>query len=204
MSAAHRVVDLLNPNELGASDRIRSATLAAHAAVERVPMLAELATGSITDADYARAIAGFAQLFRAIIGRISEIPGGPPLLALTDAGARTARAEADAVALGRLDSGPRLSVIFVHDHASALGALYTLEGSRMGGALIGARLHAMGRQIGSPGHTFFDLRGVPVAEHWRAFKTRLDQRITTAAELNHAVLAARGAFGLTATLLDGL
>ncbi|MBC7831592.1 MAG: hypothetical protein H7Y62_06200, partial [Hyphomicrobium sp.] len=91
---------------------------------------------------------------------------------------------------------------FVCDRASALGALYTLEGSRMGSAVIGMRMLAAGRPLGAPGYSFFDLRKDAAAHEWRAFKGLLDERLTSETELRRAVMAARGTFSLTRAMFN--
>jgi heme oxygenase len=185
------------------SERLRYASEAAHAATERVPLLAKLATGDISDADYARIMAAFADLFEAIVFRIQALPSGVELLALTDLPTRARQARTDVCSLDIGDGSAALGVAFIRGSGSALGAIYALEGARLGGTLIGARLRRAGRPVGAAGYSFFDLSGVPVAEAWRDFKRRLDRLLATDAELAEAMLGARGVFDLTATVFGG-
>jgi heme oxygenase len=182
------------------SERLRQACEAAHAATEQVPLLAKLATGDLSDADYARVMASLAILFEAIVGGIQALPGGAELLALTDLPARARQARTDVCSLDAGDRPGALGVAFIQGSGSALGAIYALEGARLGGALIGARLRRAGRPVGTAGYSFFDLGAVPVAEAWRDFKSQLDRLLATEAELAEAVLGARGVFDLTATV----
>ncbi len=184
----------------GPGERLRRASAAAHAATEQVPLLAVLATGEVSDAQYARVMGAFAAVFEAIVSRIQSLPEGPPLLALTDLAARARQARADARSLGEEDASPRLRAPFIRGPGSALGAIYTLEGSRHGGTVIGARLRRAGRPMGTAGYGFFDFRGVPVAEDWRAFRINLDRLLPTDDDLDAAVSGARGAFDLIAAV----
>jgi heme oxygenase len=184
------------------STRLRNGCAAAHAATERSPLLVELARGDLAGAKYARVMSVFADLFGVVAESIAKSPEGRALLALTDLEARGARAKNDADALGSVHRGPTPSVEFVCDHASALGTLYTLEGSRMGSAVIGMRMLAAGRPLGAPGYSFFDVRKDAAAHEWRAFKRLLDERLTSETELCRAVRAARAAFGLTRAMFS--
>jgi heme oxygenase len=186
------------------SEMLRHASGGAHESTEQVPLLAKLATGGISDSDYARVMATFAALFEAIVLRIQAIPNGHRILALTDVAARARLARND---FENLDSeamaghGPgALLVSFIRGSGSALGALYALEGARLGATLIGSRLRSAGRPMGAAGYTFFEMSGVPVAREWRAFKTQLDRLLTNPDEFEEAVLGARGVFDLTAVV----
>jgi len=180
------------------SERLRFACDAAHGATEQVPLLAKLATGDVSDADYGRIMAIFAALFEAIILRIQALPGGLNLLALTHLAARARQAQADVQSLAVQDRVGALGVPFIRGSGSALGAMYALEGARLGGAMIGARLRRAGRPVGAAGYSFFEFRDVPVAEDWRAFKSHLDRLLAEEAQLDEAVLGARGVFELIA------
>ena len=182
------------------SANLRAASASAHAAAERCPLLAGLARGDLTDADYARAMGAFAALFNVIVDRIGAKVGGSRLLALSDFEARAARARADARTLGGAERADRVGAGFIQGDASALGALYVLEGSRLGGVVIASALRAAGRDIGGPGYTFFDPQGLSPAATWRAFAAQLDKRLTNPWDLDVAVMAACGGFDMVETL----
>ncbi len=185
------------------SERLRTASEAAHAATEQVPLLAKLATGEVSDAEYARVMVAFAALFAAIVSRVQSMPGGVELLALTDLAARAQQARTDVRCLGVEERSGPLRVAFVRGSGSALGAIYALQGARLGGTVIGARLRGAGRPVGAAGYSFFEFRGVPVAAEWRAFKVHLDRLLAGQGELDAAVIGARGVFDLTAAAFGG-
>jgi heme oxygenase len=185
------------------SERLRHASSAAHKATEQVPLLAKLATGAVSDADYARIMVAFAALFEAIVFRIQALPCGPKFLALTDLARRAQQARTDVQSLDIADRSAPLRIPFIRGAGSALGAIYALEGARLGGTVIGSRLRRAGRPVGTAGYSFFELTDAPVAEDWRAFKIHLDRLLARGDEFDEAVLGARGVFDLTASLFGG-
>lgn len=179
---------------------LREASSDAHVAAEATPILSKLATGYISDHEYCYVIAGFAFLFDSILHDIETLPGGPQILALTHIAERAQQARNDALHLGVKQRLSALRAPFIRSPASAFGAVYVLEGARLGGAMIGARLRSAGRRVGAVGYRFFDLKHEPVAQDWRTFKSHLDRLLVGEDQLEEAIVAARSVFELTATV----
>lgn len=62
---------------------------------------------------------------------------------------------------------------YIHDHGSAFGALYVLEGSTLGGLIIKKMIS---EKLGSEeGMSFFEGYGKKTAERWKVFTHILNQ-----------------------------
>jgi heme oxygenase len=102
---------------------------------------------------------------------------------------RSEALRADLAALGL--SGPKsVAVPSLSSEADTLGALYVLEGSRLGGAMLV-------RTVPDTLPKTFLTPGNPAA--WRAFVTVLDQRLSSQADLDAAAAAASSVFEAFAT-----
>lgn len=95
----------------------------------------------------------------------------------------------DLAALGLSDPAPVVSPALC-SQADILGALYVLEGSRLGGAMLV-------RTVPDTLPKTFLTPGNPAA--WRAFVTVLDQRLSSQADLDAAAAAASAVFEAFAT-----
>jgi heme oxygenase len=160
--------------------RLRSATRHAHQHLEdrfdAVERLADPATRAAT-------VAAYAQLYR------SADAGLAPLLATVDGldYAQRRRVVPD-VAL------PSIAIPYPAPAsvAEALGLLYVIEGSIMGGRLILRELDARG--IREPGLAFLDPYGSSSGSLWRGFLAVLDRETVTAHELSDAERGAMRGF----------
>ncbi|NIE77791.1 biliverdin-producing heme oxygenase [Pantoea sp. Ap-967] len=84
----------------------------------------------------------------------------------------------------------------VHDEASALGVMYVLEGSTLGGQVL---KKAMAERFGigaDNGAGFLDVYGERTASYWRSFLERLGQAPASAAAQAASVQAAVATFQL--------
>ncbi len=151
------------------SGRLRQETAAAHRAVEDA---AGLPARVVTVADYAACLTRFFRLFAPLEHAIGGFAGWAELGIDLAARRRTPALLADLAALGCAPPAP--AAIRLSGFAAALGALYVLEGSALGGKILAA---AFERQLGPSiaGATgFFGGRGVAAGEMWREFKAGLD------------------------------
>lgn len=80
------------------------------------------------------------------------------------------------------------------DAAEALGLFYVLEGSTLGGHMIGKQLARDG--VDDEGLTFLNPYGAAVGERWRAFMTVLERETASASDRDAAVAGARRGFAL--------
>jgi len=83
----------------------------------------------------------------------------------------------------------------------ALGRMYVLEGSTLGGRVI--RKAVEGRGEGMTGLSFLDPYGDQVGARWRAFLAVLDRHARAPADLDAMVLGARAGFRRAEYLLCG-
>ncbi|MQG93084.1 biliverdin-producing heme oxygenase [Pseudomonas sp. MN1F] len=82
----------------------------------------------------------------------------------------------------------------IHDEASALGVMYVLEGSTLGGQVL---KRAMAERLGighESGAAFLDVYGALTGSYWRSFLERLDQASAAAPAQASTVQAAIDTF----------
>lgn len=97
---------------------------------------------------------------------------------------RSAALRADLAALDLPEPAP-VAIPPLASPAAVLGALYVLEGSRLGGAMLVRTVpDSLPKSFMTPGN--------PAA--WRAFVTVLDQRLSSQADIEIATLAATSVF----------
>jgi heme oxygenase len=78
--------------------------------------------------------------------------------------------------------------------AHALGCLYVLEGSTLGGQVIARRIRRVLHIEGAAGLAFFRAYGAHTGRMWQAFVDRLNAYPATGAEAAHATQSARDTF----------
>jgi heme oxygenase len=169
---------------------LRAATRALHDRVEAVVGLPERAT---TVAEYRAALERFwgfhAPLEAALADR--DWRGFD-----FEARRRACAAAADLATLGGGDLRdlPQWRAGRPSTEAEALGVLYVLEGSTLGGSVIRRGLDAqLGPQVAGATR-FFDGRGRAGGRLWREFLTVMDQRVRTPEERAAAVQGAQATF----------
>ena len=102
---------------------------------------------------------------------------------------RTAALAADLAALGLAPPPQAATPLSLPDHATRLGALYVLEGSRLGGAVLRRRLAAS--QPEAPDAYLAHGAGQP---YWRSFLDWLDSQLLNGPETEAAIDGARQVF----------
>ena len=106
-----------------------------------------------------------------------------------------ARLRADLAELGAGADCDRLD-IDIRTPAAALGAVYVMEGSRLGGRIL-ARRAETGLGLGATsGATNLNGSGKATGRRWRRFVQALNLRVASAEDVSRAVTAARETFGL--------
>lgn len=110
---------------------------------------------------------------------------------------RRARLARDLTALGasatEVAAVPAMDAAALPGPAGAAGVLYVVEGSALGGAVLGRRARAALGVTALSGGAFFTGGGSP-APRWRAVGAVLQERLGDAAALDDAVAGALGAF----------
>jgi len=137
---------------------------------------AAIPDGILSRADYAACLGRFYAVFAPVEDALSEFADWPEWGINLGAQRRTPALRADLLALGVIHTGlPRLVPPKMADFASALGGLYVLEGSALGGKVILRALQArLGPQIAGA-TAFFGGAGRERTLTWPAFKTMLDK-----------------------------
>jgi len=150
------------------SGLLRLETAAAHRAVEAA---AGLPGRVITVADYAACLTRFFRLFAPLEAAIGGFRGWEDFGIDLPARRRTPALLADLRALGRAPPAP--APVQIAGFAAALGALYVLEGSALGGKSLA---QAFTRQLPEiAGATrFFNGTGRQTGEMWQDFRAALD------------------------------
>ncbi len=164
---------------MSARTALRTATRAEHDRVD-----AEFSAHDLNSRD------GYARFLRAQaaahlpVERAIEAAGATDLL--PDWAARR-RADALLADLAELGVAPAAEENFTigRGEASLLGAIYVLEGSRLGGAVLRRQISA-----GLPAR--FLSPGAPGA--WRSLTDRLDERLRSPAAIDEAIASARAVF----------
>jgi heme oxygenase len=173
-------------------DLLRARTRAAHARIETVPALARLVADDLTMAEYVAVLrsmhAFHAALEPAIAGELADVPAAAALL---DGGRM--RALAEDLAWFGAPGLPPSPVSLPSGRAAALGALYVVEGSGLGGRVIARRVAASLRVTPGRGGNFYGGLGADAARtRWRHLCDLLehfDLREETAADLIDGAIA---------------
>ena len=168
--------------------QLRTATTSAHTALERdLDWMARVATMDGYRGLLAR-LHGFHRAWEPAIG--AALADG----AFFDARRRVTALTRDLDYLGfsseHIDALPRACPIVLGGPAAAMGALYVLEGSTLGGRVIGRHISATHGLTGD-GLAYYSGHGARTGAMWLAFRTRLDTFDGQAAEV---VAAANGTF----------
>lgn len=178
---------------------LRLATAAIHEAVERLPGMERMMGPAVTQADYHGFLIRLARLYGSlepVCYATLESPGSAtaaiPATGLAAAlGLRPKypyiRADLDANGL----AAPALDLTLAAppDLNTALGALYVLEGSSMGGRVIARHLR---RHLGDPlpGEHFFQFHADHAATDWKTFGGTLEDLAAAGLIDPEAVIAA--------------
>jgi heme oxygenase (biliverdin-IX-beta and delta-forming) len=166
---------------------LRAATSAEHAAIER-----QLSLERICDArQYAGIVAVFEWFIRHWQRRVAAaLP--PERHDWLEARSRLPMARADLHALGqaRCKAPDPTTTIPLGGEAAALGSMYVIEGSALGGQVIASALAerlGIGRDSGA---AYFHGHGEHTGRHWREFRTLAESRLSHSAQDGAAAVAA--------------
>lgn len=152
------------PPALPLSERLRRDTADAHARLEaELDLLRDLTPARITRV--LRRFAGFHAGWEPAVARLLDEP------ALWEPRRRLPALRHD---LARLGASPPVEAwpvpAWLGDRAAAWGSLYVMEGSTLGGQVIGRALC----EVGIDGLRYFDGRGREAGPLWRELRRRLD------------------------------
>jgi EAL domain-containing protein (putative c-di-GMP-specific phosphodiesterase class I)/heme oxygenase len=152
----------------GILERLRSATRAAHASIERVPRLNRLLTQEVTATDYLQTLRLLHAFHASIEPDLARcLRGASRADALLD-GKGLAALAADIAWFGGIPLEPRPLQRPPTCVASALGALYVIEGSNLGGRVIGRHIaKTLGVGPGTGGSFYCGLSAEDARLRWR-------------------------------------
>ena len=156
------------------TDRLKEATKVNHQLLER-KLVGKMRAIRSAD-DYNSLLAVFYQYFagleKLIAGQLDQ-----SLIPDYNSRRKSAALAADLIDLGAIvpciATGSELPAI--DNHGQALGALYVIEGSTLGGQIISNMIKKQLPSTGGHGLTFFDGYGEKTADMWERFKSFIDQ-----------------------------
>lgn len=165
----------------GILERLRAATRMAHAAIETVPSLSRLRTPELTLADYAQTLRRLHAFFASIEPHLAHaLRGRSRAEALVD-GAGLNDLAADIHWCGAQPVEPPPLRQAVTSVAAALGALYVIEGSNLGGRVIGRQVaKTLGVGPGTGGSFYCGLNADSARRRWRLLQEVLRLEIDEA------------------------
>jgi heme oxygenase len=169
------------PPAVSARAALRAATAQAHARLDRLYSAFDLGAPD----GYADFLLAHAPAFLAVEQAL-DAAGTDTLVPGWRARMRSQSLRQDIAALGRPIPAPAAAPLLCGE-PQTLGAMYVLEGSRLGAAVLI-------RQVAAGLPTAFLAPGNPA--HWRAFISRLDLRLSSAESLAQATSAALAVFTL--------
>ena len=178
---------------------LREATASRHAAIDTLLALRQ----PFGAAHYTCVLQGFATFLTAWEPRMAQVLP-PQWQSWFAASTRLHLVQQDLAALGLPPAPPLVASATPNTPAAALGSLYVLEGSALGGQFIAA---AARRQLGlTPDHgtAYFHGCGSATAARWREFLARLDADLASPAARAQAVQGANATFDVLADLFRGL
>jgi EAL domain-containing protein (putative c-di-GMP-specific phosphodiesterase class I)/heme oxygenase len=152
----------------GILERLRSSTRAAHAAIETLPRLSRLLARDITVTDYVQTLRLLHAFHASIEPELARcLRGLSRAEALLD-GKGIAALEADITWFGAIPLAPQQLQRPPTSVASALGALYVIEGSNLGGRIIGRHVAKnLGVAPGTGGSFYCGLSAEDARRRWR-------------------------------------
>lgn len=168
--------------------RLRDATQADHQRLEsRIDILTRIATTAGRRALVARFHSLHTEAEAALAPWLAGLPGLE-----FDARRRSVQLSADLEALGGEAAPASAPPAPVSGISEALGRMYVLEGSTLGGRVI--RRAAEARGAGMRGLSFLDPYGERVGERWRAFLAVVDRQACTPEDVAAMIAGAVAGF----------
>lgn len=178
---------------LNACEILSTRTRLAHRQTEQAPQLQRLATGELDAKSYCEAIVGFTALFDDVLGSIQTTPCGPAILAQSSGLIQLQLLQNDLEALG-VAPCCRQDWNGLGHTDSAWGALYVLEGARLGATIICHRLRQHGHKTEAPGYGFFHHATANAKHDFSRFCAGANQALATPDAHERAVAGALAAF----------
>ena len=164
--------DTLSPLE-----RLRAGTCRGHASIETVPALSRLLAADLTQPEYVTTLQhmhAFHATFEPIVA--AALAGHPQAAGMLD-GARPQALAEDLAWFGKTSARrlPRRIVPALDDPSRALGALYVIEGSGLGGRVIARHLSlSLGVAPGRGGSFYGGLSAEAARRRWHCLCALLD------------------------------
>ncbi|HEU4412573.1 MAG TPA: biliverdin-producing heme oxygenase [Polyangiaceae bacterium] len=196
-------------------EQLRADTKGPHEALERLPYFEALRQGTLPREAYVNFLRALSLLHEALEDALGMAPGVTaevwregmskvPLLArdLGEIGQgvpEVPQAAARAIALAE-----QLRARATDDPAWALGYLYVLEGSTLGGRLLRRDLERLPGLEGGIGRHYVSSYGDGTGEHWRAFSSRMNALVLENEVRDRAAAVAREAFEGVAAVVEAL
>lgn len=180
----------------GAMAALKAATQEAHDATEQHPFMAGLMQEPADATAYAAVLRGFLgfvrPLERALHAAVDWEAAGWP----RGAHAKTAWLEADLEALGHAPNAvPDCADLpAVRSFPAALGALYVLEGSTLGGQYIAKHLCKALPVQARTATVYFTGYGSQTGSNWKQFRAFVDEACTEPTAIAEACVAAEAVF----------
>ena len=164
----------------GILERLRTATRAAHAAIEMAPRLSRLRAPDLTLVEYVQTLCRLHAFFASMEPHLVDaLRGRSRAEALLD-GAGLADLTADIDWFGATPESPPV-VVPPKGVPAALGALYVIEGSNLGGRIIGrAVAKSLGVAPGTGGSFYCGLTAESARRRWRLLQEVLRLEIDEA------------------------
>lgn len=193
-----------NPPQDTLTAMLRAATAAAHRQLDSLPILVELAAGTIAPQRYRDVLAAFAPVWRASEPAAWTVLARriPAVVSLCEERWRLLADDLAAFGGPAPERQPG-SAPEIDSAAAAAGVLYVLEGARLGAKLIAERLARAGHRPGSPGYRFF-AGASDIAPRWRRFRDLVDGGDWTMVEMEQACAAAAATFAAVAAAVTAI
>jgi len=175
----------------GILERLRAATRSAHASIETVPRFGRLQAPDLTAADYVETLRRLHAFHAPIESAIAHcLSGNSVAEALLD-GSRLAAITADMAWFGASPMAPQRLPDQPASVASALGALYVIEGSNLGARVVGKQVaKTLGVGPGTGGSYHCGLSAEDARRRWRLLQELLHREIDESGTPSAPVLAA--------------
>lgn len=178
------------PEPTSRLDRLRAGTRQAHARIETVPALARLQDAGLTLVGYAATLRALHAFHAAVEPMLAaSLAAWPDAAALLD-GARPRALRADLAWLGVAPLPFAEPPPAIDGPAGALGALYVIEGSGLGGRVIARAVGAsLGVAPGAGGSFYGGLSAEAARARWQRLCAALDGCVAPGAAAEAALLA---------------